>query len=65
MQRVHIPPGKALCRSCGLQVPVNQLSTHIAKEHPRPARPNMAPTLVRKRRAPKKPTRRSLWSCAP
>jgi hypothetical protein len=54
MQRVHISPGKALCRFCGQQVSTNRLSTHIAKEHPRPARIDMSPTLVRKRTAAKK-----------
>ena len=57
MQRIHISPGKALCRYCGVQVGMNDLSSHIAKEHPRPARADMTPTLVRKRRAAKKPTR--------
>lgn len=49
MQREHIPPGKALCRFCGEQVSMNRLSTHIAKAHPRPKRPDMSPTLVPKR----------------
>jgi hypothetical protein len=53
MQRIHISPGKALCRYCGLQVGMNDLSSHIAKEHPRPARANMTPTLVRKRKTAK------------
>ena len=53
MQRIHISPGKALCRSCGVQVSMNQLSTHIAREHPRPNRPDMTPTLIRKKKAPR------------
>lgn len=53
MQRVHISAGKALCRFCGEQVSTNRLSTHIAKEHPRPARRDMSPTLVRKGAAAK------------
>jgi hypothetical protein len=48
MQRVHISPGKALCRFCGQQISTNSLSTHIARTHPRPARGAKAPTLVRK-----------------
>jgi hypothetical protein len=51
VQRVHISPGKALCRFCGEQVSTNRLSTHIAKEHPRTKLTDMAPTLVRKKRA--------------
>jgi BED zinc finger len=51
MQRVHISPGKALCRFCGEQISTNRLSTHIAKEHPRPGPTDMSPTLVRKRPA--------------
>jgi hypothetical protein len=54
MQRHHISAGKALCRFCGERIPTNRLSTHIAKEHPRPAQGNMAPTLVRTRAAAKK-----------
>ena len=53
MQRVHISPGKALCRFCGEQISMNRLSTHIAKEHARPTR-SMSPTLVRKRQAARK-----------
>jgi len=49
MQRVHVSAGKALCRFCGKELPTNRLSTHIAKEHPRPRRLDMSPTLVRKR----------------
>ena len=30
MQRVHIPPGEALCRFCAEWVATNRLSTHIA-----------------------------------
>lgn len=48
MLQVFISPGKALCRFCGEHVSVNRLSTHIAKEHPRPGLPDMSPTLVRK-----------------
>jgi hypothetical protein len=51
VQRVHISPGKALCRFCGEQVSTNRLSTHIAKEHPRTKLKDMAPTLVRKKGA--------------
>jgi hypothetical protein len=54
MQRVHISPGKALCRFCGERVATNRLSTHIAQEHPRPSRIDMSPTLVRKIAAVKK-----------
>jgi len=53
MQRVHISAGKALCRFCGTTVSVNQLSTHIAREHPRPAKRDMAPKLVIGTRAAK------------
>jgi phage FluMu protein Com len=54
VQRVHISPGKALCRFCGEQVATNRLSTHIARKHPRPGRVNLSPTLVRKPAAAKK-----------
>lgn len=54
MQRVYISPGKALCRFCGQQISTNRLSTHIAKEHPRPGPIDMSPTLVRKRAGAKK-----------
>jgi hypothetical protein len=54
MQRVHISPGKALCRFCGEHISTNRLSTHIAKEHPRPGPIDMSPTLVRKRAGAKK-----------
>lgn len=47
MQPYHVSPGKALCRFCGEQVSMNRLSAHIAKEHPRPGRLDMSPTLVR------------------
>jgi hypothetical protein len=62
MQRVHLSPGKALCRFCGELIAMNRLSTHIAKAHPRPARVDTSPSLVRKRpatakRRPKSPTR--------
>ena len=53
--RIHISAGKALCRFCGDTVSVNQLSTHIAKAHPRPAKRDMAPKLVGGTRAPKTP----------
>jgi hypothetical protein len=56
MQRVHISPGKALCRFCGEQISTNSLSTHIAKVHKRPVRKNMSPTL-RKAPARKPPAR--------
>jgi hypothetical protein len=49
MQRVYISAGKALCRFCGEEVSTNRLSVHIAKEHPRPGRMDMSPTLVPKR----------------
>jgi hypothetical protein len=51
MQRVHISVGKALCRFCGEHIATNRLSTHIAKEHPRPERIDMSPRLVRGRAA--------------
>jgi reverse gyrase len=51
MQRVHISPGKALCRFCGRNISMNRLSTHIAKEHCLPGQRDMAPTLVRTRKA--------------
>jgi hypothetical protein len=54
MQRVHIGTGKALCRFCGEQISTNQLSVHIAKEHPR-KRTDMAPTLVPKKGGGTKP----------
>jgi BED zinc finger len=54
MQRVHISPGKALCRFCGQQISTNRLSTHIAKDHPRLGPIDMSPTLVRKRTGAKK-----------
>jgi hypothetical protein len=49
MQPVNVSAGKALCRFCGDHVSTHRLSMHIAKEHPRPPRIDMAPTLVRKR----------------
>jgi hypothetical protein len=52
MQRVHISPGKALCRFCGSNISMNRLSTHIAKEHPRPGQRDMAPTLIRTLKVP-------------
>ena len=55
MQSVQISPGKALCRFCGEQVSMNRLSTHIAKEHPRPGQIDMSPRLVRGRPAAKEP----------
>jgi hypothetical protein len=36
---------------------MNDLSSHIAREHPRPARADMTPTLVRTRKTAKDPTR--------
>jgi hypothetical protein len=54
MQRVHISPGKALCRFCGTRVATNRLSTHIAREHPRPGRIDLSPKLVPKRAVAKK-----------
>jgi hypothetical protein len=54
MQRVHIYPGKALCRFCGRQVATNSLSVHIAKEHPRAKDASMSPRLVSKHPAAKK-----------
>jgi hypothetical protein len=56
MQGIRISPGKAQCRFCGDEVPQNRLSTHIASKHARPARPDLTPTLVRKRREPETPT---------
>ena len=53
MQRVHLSPGKALCRFCGEQVSTNSLSVHIARQHPRPAQGDMSPTLVLRKRAAK------------
>jgi hypothetical protein len=55
MQRVHISPGKALCRFCGEQISTNSLSTHIAKVHKRPVRKNMSPTLRKKTPVRKSP----------
>jgi hypothetical protein len=52
MQRHHISPGKALCRYCGEQIPMNRLATHIAKVHARPTR-DMGPSLVNKTSAAK------------
>jgi hypothetical protein len=49
MQRVYISSGKALCRFCGTHISTNRLSTHIAKEHPRPKHIHSSPTLVRRR----------------
>ena len=54
MQQVNISPGRALCQYCGAQVQMNRLSTHIAKEHPRPAAQDMTPSLVPKRPVLKK-----------
>jgi hypothetical protein len=54
MQQVYMSAGKALCRFCGETVSTNRLSVHIAKEHPRPERTDMSPTLVPKRLAAKK-----------
>lgn len=52
---MNLSAGKALCRFCGDQVPVNRLSEHISKEHPRPPKISMAPTLIRTRAILKKP----------
>jgi hypothetical protein len=54
MQRIHISIGKALCRYCGEQISTNRLSTHITKQHVRPGRIDMSPTLVPKRAAASK-----------
>jgi hypothetical protein len=54
MQRVHLSPGKALCRFCGKQIAMNSLSTHIAKAHPRPGPVDTSPSLVRKGNAAKR-----------
>ena len=62
VQRVHISPGKALCRFCGKQVATNRLSTHIAQEHPRPRRIDMSPTLVHKRAVKKPPSKQKATS---
>jgi hypothetical protein len=48
MQQVHFSAGTADCQYCGEKIAVNRLSAHIAKDHPRPARRDMSPTLVRK-----------------
>jgi hypothetical protein len=48
MQQVNFSAGTAHCQYCGEKIAVNRLSSHIAKDHPRPAQPDMAPTLVRK-----------------
>ena len=55
MRSVYISPGKALCRFCGEQIPMNGLSTHIAKKHARPKQKNTSPKLVRKHVAAPKP----------
>ena len=55
MQHVHISAGKALCRFCGTRVSTNRLSTHIAREHPRPKQIDSSPTLVRKRQDKARP----------
>jgi hypothetical protein len=57
MQRIHISPGKALCRFCGQQIPTNRLSTHIAREHPRPGPIDMSPTLRKRTGAKKRPSK--------
>ena len=57
MQSVQFSAGTALCRFCGEHVSTNRLSTHIAKQHPRPAPIDMAPTLVPKRTASKRPSK--------
>jgi hypothetical protein len=53
MQSFHVSAGKALCRVCGVEVSTNRLSTHIAREHPRPAPIDLRPTLVRRKTAPR------------
>lgn len=55
MQPVNLSAGKALCRFCGEQISTNRLSEHIAKAHPRPAKLDMTPTLVRTRAAGTEP----------
>lgn len=50
MQQVSFSAGTAHCQYCGVKIGVNRLSAHIAKDHPRPARQDMSPTLVRKPR---------------
>jgi hypothetical protein len=57
MQRIQISPGKALCRFCGQQISTNRLSTHIAKEHPRPGPIDMSPTLRKPARVKKRPSK--------
>ena len=54
MQSVYLSTGKTLCRFCGESVSINQLSVHIAKQHPRPVRTDMSPTLVRRQRGESK-----------
>lgn len=48
MQRAFPIAGKVQCRYCGEPVPFKSLTMHILKNHPRPARSNVTPTLVRK-----------------
>ena len=57
MQRIQISPGKALCRFCGQQISTNRLSTHIAKEHPRPGPIDMSPTLRKPAGVKKRPSK--------
>jgi hypothetical protein len=47
MQRVNGLAGKTQCRYCGEQISIKSLSTHILKQHARPAS-SMVPTLVKK-----------------
>jgi hypothetical protein len=50
MQSVYLSAGKTLCRFCGERVSTNQLSIHIARQHP-PRQTDVAPTLVRRKEA--------------
>ena len=50
MQSVYLSAGKTQCRFCGERVSTNQLSIHIAKQHP-PRQTDVAPTLVRRKLA--------------
>jgi len=50
MQSVYLSAGKTQCRFCGERVSTNQLSIHIAKQHP-PRQTDVAPTLVRRKQS--------------
>ena len=50
MQSVYLSAGKTVCRFCGERVSTNQLSIHIARQHP-PRQTDVAPTLVRRKQA--------------